>query len=783
MSDTQQNTVAVGQPTEGAPPLIQDGQQREQILSALKMFASELDKQATEQVTKRLMIEERLLQDYRLYHGRYEPDVEKTLVDSKRSRLFIKYTRSKTDSWGARLSDMLFPTDDENWDIQPTQDPVLAEIIKRAPGDADMQHGGQMGQAAPAQGQAPNATPGADPGAAAPAATPEEQQAQLAALNLLQQAQQAATDAKATMDAAEAACDLMRKEMQGQLKDCNYNISSRDAIKDACKFGTGVVKGPVLLTRVRRRWSRKPVLDEAKQPVMDPQGKPMMSAYGLEEVPDARPGYEKTDLWSWFPDMAARNISECEFFFERHLFNKKDARALADRPGFIREGIIELLKTEPRTGLPTYLLEMRGVTEGTQASLEPRYQVWEYNGPIKIETMRDLCMITNDHDMLGMVDDNPLEVYQGVVWFCDGVVLKFGIHVMDSGEPIYSAYRFAKDDASVFGFGVPHLMRDSQSAMNAAWRMLMDNAGLATGPQMVIDQKKISPADGRWEITPRKIWLAKEGIDDISKAFQQFAVNGHMEELKLIIELAKEFADEESQMPLVAEGESGEHVTKTMHGMAMLMNSANVIFRDAVRNFDDDFTTPNIRRLYDWNMQFNSKEEIKGDMEVAARGSSVLMVRELQSEHLMSFLEKFANHPTLGKYVKGLITLRQLAKSLTLPVDQVIASDEDVKRIDDEEAKNKKPTPDELKMQAIAAKMSHEREMYILKFQGDRELAIVARETAMMVLAAKMNQSLDQVRADLEKTRMELDSDERQFAGEAALKTKFGSGVPAVNAA
>lgn len=759
MSDANARQIAVGQPTEGADPLIQDQQQAAEIIDTLKIFAGTLEKQALDQVQKRGSIEDRMLQDYRLYHGRYEVDVEKTLVEAKRSRLFIKYTRSKTDGWGARLSDMLFPTDDENWDIQPSQDPKLAEAIKAAPPGVGHNGGPPMDGAAGAD----SGTTGGDTAAPSPQPSPLQQAADLA---------------KKIMDAAKAACDMMRKEMQAQLTDCSYNITSRDVIKDACKFGTGVAKGPVLLSRVRRKWAKQPVIDRATgQPAIDPKTQQPAMAYGLQVIPDPRPGYEKVDIFSWFPDMSARKVAECEFFFERHLMNKKDTRALAERPGFIPQGVAELLQNEPRTGVPTYLTEMRGVTEGSQASMEPKYHIWEYNGPIKLDVMRGLCMITNDHDMLGMIDEDPLEVYQGVMWFCDGVVLKFGIHVMDSGEPIYSAYHFARDDASVFGFGVPHLMRDSQSAMNAAWRMLMDNAGLATGPQMVINQKVVAPADGRWEITPRKIWLAKEG-DDIQKAFQQFAVAGHMEELKLIIMLAKEFADEESQMPLVAEGESGEHVTKTMHGMAMLMNSANVIFRDAVRNFDDDYTTPNVRRLYDWNMQFSDKEEIKGDMEVNARGSSVLMVRELQSQHLMAFLEKFANHPTLGKYVKGLQTLRQLAKSLTLPPEDVLATDEEAKTIDDAAAKAQEHSPETLKMQESAAKMTHERDMFILEFQGKRELALVDRESNMMKLAAQQNMTLDQVNGALEGIRQKLDSQERIFAGEAALKTKFGAGVP-----
>ena len=87
-----------------------------------------------------------------------------------------------------------------------------------------------------------------------------------------------------------------------------------------------------------------------------------------------------------------------------------------------------------------------------------------------------------------------------------------------------------------------------------------------------------------------------------------------------------ELADQETGVPTIMQGEKGA-APDTVGGMQMLMNSANVVLRRLVKQFDDMVTRPHIRRYYDYNMLYGEDEEIKGDFSVDARGSSALMVR------------------------------------------------------------------------------------------------------------------------------------------------------------
>ena len=365
---------------------------------------------------------------------------------------------------------------------------------------------------------------------------------------------------------------------------------------------------------------------------------------------------------------------------------------------------------------------------------------------------------------------DPLDEIQAVVWFCQGEIMKFGIHHLDSGDSIYSVFNLEKDEASIFGFGIPHVMRDPQRALSGAWRVLMDNMGLSSGPQIVINEEVIEPVNGVWILEPRKLWKRKGAAPPDKKPFEIFDIPSHMEQLLKVIEVSKENCSEETALPMLAQGEQGTQVTKTAQGMSILMNSVNVVFRRIVKNWDDDMTTANIRRMYDWLMQFSEKEHIKGDFQVDARGTSVLLVREMQSANMMAFLMNFGGHPILGKYLKdeGLPALRRLAQTMLIPADEVIKSAAEIAE-DEAKAADAPPIPDP-EMEKIAASLNLEQ----IRGRNAIDLEGMRRETALIKLASTQNVDLEKLRSMLQDHREERDSKERMMAAEAAVTAREG---------
>ena len=704
---------------------------KQEARQAALAIANSLEKEADDRVAKRDPVEKRWLTDLAQFHGVYDEQITKDLREHVKSSLFINQTRPKTNVMESRLSDMLFPTDDRNWGIGPTPVPELTVEAENMAQDAvDMK--------------------------VRAVANPEDGKQQ----EMSERADGKLAMIESTMDEAKKRARAMEEEIDDHLRECKYSIQARDVIKDGCKLGTGIMKGPVTDGKYRSRWQK------AKEGLM-------ANVFSLNYEEDSRPAFWRVDPWNFFPDSDATNMEENEAVYERHMLNKKQLRRMARQPGFDRDAIRRLLKNKPQATVPSYLADLRSITSSYNDMLKDRYHVWEYHGPLTAEDMQQLAIALGEPEKAADMgeDIDPLDEILVVVWFCQGEIMKFGIHHLDSGDSIYSVFNLEKDEASIFGFGIPHIMRDPQKALAGAWRVLMDNMGLSSGPQIVINEDVIEPVDGIWELVPRKLWKRKGAAPPDKKPFEMFDIPSHMEDLLKVIEVSKQNIDEETALPMLAQGEQGTQVTKTAQGMSILMNSVNVVFRRIVKNWDDDMTTENVRRMYDWLMQFSDKEHIKGDYQVDARGTSVLLVREMQSANMMAFLTQFGAHPVLGKYLKdeGLPAMRRLAQAMLIPADEVIKSKSEIAA--DEAKKASEPPPVDPEMEKITASLNLEQ----MKGQNALSLEGMRRETALIKLASTQNIDLEKLRTMLQDHREDRATKERMMAVEAAVTEREGA--------
>ena len=451
----------------------------------LRVFGVRLQSKANDQVQRRYSIDERWLDDLRQFNGQYDKVTAATLAASGGSKLFVNITRNKVNAAEARLIDILFPTDDRNWGIQPTPVPYLSKIAK----DED-----------PVQNED-----------GSPFVTDEGVQVEKRDI------------AQGVLEEARERSNGMQDEIEDQLNETNYNSVNRDMVHDAVLYGTGVLKGPVILGKTRQKWSE----------VVDDQGQ---VAQVIEMVEDLKPGAERVDPWDFFPDMQARSIDDAEFIFQRHYMSKKALRDLADKPGFLRTQIAEVLKQDAdNSHTATHLQEMQSMA-GISSMDNRRFEVWEYHGPVD---KNDLIAAGVEVD-----EDDVFTDYNGVVWFSENRVIKAVINPADTGEMPYCVFNWEGDDTTIFGVGIPFLMRSSQKVLNATWRMLMDNAGLSVGPQTVINSQVVRPADGNWRLTPHKVWELTDKNGSVNNVFGSFEINSHMTELIALFQYARQIADE-----------------------------------------------------------------------------------------------------------------------------------------------------------------------------------------------------------------------------------------------
>lgn len=658
-----------------------------------------------------------------------------------RSTVYIGLTRQKTNAAEARLADILLPTDDRNWGIQPSPLPVVFGMDK-------------------------SENPAVDPRTGQPMVDRNGQP-------LLEKDM-----VRAIREMADQRAKAMQTEIDDQLMECDYNSEVRKMIHDAAMLGTGVLKGPVVTNRVRKAW----------QPQVDAQGEQVQVIEIVEEITPASFRVDPRNVW---PDPGCgEDIHTGKGIYERDMMTAKQVRELAKQPGYMKEQLRKVLEEGPKQSAT--MVEI--TDEQKREQYRNLYEVWTYWGEVNHEDLECAGVNVGEKDELRSVS--------GCVVFVNNTVVKAFLNPLETGDIPYDFYPWEKASGSVWGFGIPYLMRAQQKVLNAAWRQMMDNAGVSSGPQIVVKPGVIQPADKQWQLSSRKIWYATDDIDDVRKAFTAFEFNSHQEELAAIIEMASRLADEETGMPMMLQGEKGT-APDTVGGMQMLMNNSNVVLRRLVKQFDDYVTKPHIRRYYDYNMMYSEREDIKGDFNIDARGTSALLIRDIQNQAFLNLLAAGGN-PVYGPLLNQKKLFEKALQAQHIDPAEIMKTDEQIQaeqqqaaqqpgaqdpalaiaqmRIQGEQAKlQTKSQIDtqlaQMKAEAEYARLQQNQQAQQVEMQMAMQKLQMEREIEMLKLAQTKELTLEEIKAKLADTAIKERGKKELFAAETQIKNQFGSGI------
>ena len=197
-------------------------------------------------LAQRNELENTWLKDLRQYRGVYSPDVLDKM-HPKRSKAFIRLTRTKVKTVDSRLSDFLFPaTGEKNWNIEPTP---IAEYSQEQIMELYQAHVQQTGQ--------------------------EPTTAQLQLL---------------IDSSAKERAKRMATQIEDQLADLRYRDVMKEVIHNGNLYGTGVLKGPMVNIKQEATYT---------QSMED-------GSWMLQEFDNLTPFIEPVSIW----DLSLIHISE-----------------------------------------------------------------------------------------------------------------------------------------------------------------------------------------------------------------------------------------------------------------------------------------------------------------------------------------------------------------------------------------------------------------------------------------------------------------------------------------
>jgi hypothetical protein len=595
----------------------------------LMMLGQKLDSLFRQYISDRRIAELRWLANERQYLGIYDPDIENEL-SKNRSKAYPRITRVKCISVLSRLMNLMFPGNERNWEIKasPGSDMTVKDVKEAI---ATQQKKDQD------------------------ANVPIEMD-----LDYVMSAIQTLADQRA--EEISTLIDDQLQELGGD-QTLDYIALNRSVLKSGILYGLGVLRGPYARAVKSSTWS------------LDAQGQPQVRSKTIY-----KPVFEFLKIWDFYPDMSAKTLQDMDGYFTRVVMSRSQVRALAEREDFFATQVKKYLRNNPIGNYrpQPYETELRTlgvkVNVNEQKSETSKYEVIVWHGMVSGEFLR-LAGIEVSDDKLA--DDLDAEV-----WLIDSNVIKCTLNpweMLDVKVKTIHTFLFDEDDTSPVGFGLPNSIRDSQMAISAATRMLLDNASVVCGPNLEINMDLMVGNQDLTSVSAYKIWYREGmGAEAAQPAVKNVIIESHMEDLLKVIDLFMKFADAETFVGPATGGDldkSPSEPLRTAAGASMLRGDAALPFKDIVRSFDG-FTQSVLESLVQFNKKFNPDKAPSGDYDVVARGATSLIAKEVRGMQIDQLVQ------TLTDEEKTHVDMRKLAKARFAVRDMadLLVSDEEAAR-------------------------------------------------------------------------------------------------------
>lgn len=602
---------------------------------------------ATNKDAKKKNVETILEQCRRQYGREYDDDVKQAIARQGGSDQYVGLTSRQCRALRAWLMDNFVQTDDKPWSIEPTAKPDLdpqteSGIVQKVMNGV-MELFRTSGTVAN-----PNQVYEAAKG------TRKEVEREI------------------TAEAKERARN-MEKFLEDRFQDGSLAKALKLFFLDLSIYPAAFVKGPVVRGEKVLEYNSTSKNFDSKVKLIEQ--------------------WERVSPWDIFPAPGARDIQDGDLI-ERFYISAGELYSLIGVPGYNEKeirAILEELYGQVADGLGTG----SPINNIDDFDSDTSQDAVDVAGKISERRTNSLLTALEFHGsasgkMLaewGMKIEDELAMYDICAVMINNHVIKAQLNTNILGRKPYYATSVEKNPDSVWGEGIAQKVRNAQRGMNATRRSIVNNLSLCSGPQAVIDTAAFSPKEN-FKIYPLKSWLIQRGYTPTSssgKPVEFFQPDCNLAKLQAAQAMFSEEADEESGIPKYMQGSNeGSKIgaAGTARGLSMLMNAANKFIKQTIGNVDEDVIKLLVSDAYYYYMMDDEcPEKCKGDMQIIARGTIALTVKEQIQAYRNEFLSIVLGNEIVMRMVgpKGLAALlREMTGELNMEETRIIPDDEEL---------------------------------------------------------------------------------------------------------
>lgn len=250
-------------------------------------------------------------------------------------------------------------------------------------------------------------------------------------------------------------------------------------------------------------------------------------------------------------------------------------------------------------------------------------------------------------------------------------------------RPPYYISAFEKVPGSLVGSGLNEVIADIAEIANATIRSLVNNMSLASGPQVALNESRLSPTTDADSMYPWKRWrFIDDPLGNQAPPINFFQPQSNAQELLQIFQQMTIQADEISAIPRYLTGSSNiGGAGRTASGLSMLMNNATKVLQNLAAQIDAEVMRPALQGLYDIVMLTDTTGLLKGDENIVVQGVSVAVQRDTDRMRQLEFLQMTMNPvdmQLLGPTGRATV-LRKIADGLGLQGAKIVPSDKELR--------------------------------------------------------------------------------------------------------
>ena len=458
--------------------------------------------------------------------------------------------------------------------------------------------------------------------------------------------------------------ELMTARIQEQFADCNADRQMMKHALAAAIYGETYAKRSVHEV-IRRGY--QPVQDTMSQSGQHERWEP------FEQSHDA-PCWEYLSCWDVFRDIESDDIQDAAAIIHRQYVSPYELRNRADDPYYIKEKIDHAVSDNDEGNDPEdtssmtpgkreiakrkkkiCLLEFwgrvpRSVAEEFEAELDQGRE-WSLSDLAQHEDNGDdveiMCVLANKH------------------------IVRY-VRLDEKQRPFYRAV-WENDLDSTGGIGVADNLEDVQTIFNGSIRAFEDNKKLASN--VILALKKRMLAKNIESVKPGMLLDLAEECDDARQAVQQVVISDVGQSLMSMIELASGFADDDSNIPRVQQGQSGNG-NETAFELSQRLEKSGKYLGSVIRNFDEGLIEPITGDFLEFNME-DPEADGKGNFQVQANGFTSFQNRITRIAAMRQLLELVMSSEELRKEVKYEDIFKEFATMLDVDPDAWLFSEEE----------------------------------------------------------------------------------------------------------